>query len=135
MASMLIVEDDAAWRALYLTEFGKDFHVVEASDGLEALSLLDWIQPDVILLDLRLPRMDGPTFLRELERKGVRVPVVICSGVLPEEGATSKGALLAPKSADLRYVRSAVRAVVQSPERLADAVADSALSQELEWRD
>lgn len=114
MATMLIVEDDQAWRSLYLMEFGKHFEVFEAKDGLQALGMLDWVQPDIILLDLRLPRMDGQTFLRQMERKGVRAPVVVCSGALPETGVPVKGVQVAPKSADLRYVRSAVRTAIQS---------------------
>ena len=135
MATMLIVEDDPAWRGLYLMEFGKQFDVFEAKDGLQALAMLDWLKPDIILIDLRLPRMDGQTFLRQLERKGAHAPVVICSGALPEDGIPIGGAQVAPKSADLRYVRSAVRAAIRSPFGSAALVGDSSRPYEPEWLD
>jgi len=114
MAKMLIIEDDPAWRSLYLMEFGKQFDVFEANDGLQALAMLDQVEPDIILLDLRLPRMDGLNFLRQMAAKGVRAPVVVCSGALPEGPAPLQDVHMAPKSGDLRDVRSAVRAAVQS---------------------
>ncbi len=114
MSTMLVIEDDPAWRSLYLLEFGKQFDIYEANDGLRALSILESVRPDVILLDLRLPRMDGRAFLRQMERKGVKAPVVVCSGVLPEDDPAMIGLQLAPKSHDLRYVRSAVRALVEA---------------------
>lgn len=133
MATMLIVEDDPAWRSLYLMEFGSQFEVYEANDGLQALAMLEWVQPDVILLDLRLPRMDGYKFLRQLELKGVRVPVVVCTGGLVDDEQSMAGVRVAPKSADLRDVRSAVRAAVQGPwVREVDAASPD---EDTEWLD
>src|SRR3990172_6355772 len=110
MTTMLIVEDDPAWRALYQMELGSKLKVYEAVDGLQALSLLDRVQPDIILLDLKLPRMDGLDFLRAMDRKGIRTPVVVCSGMLPEDArALFPGIRLAQKSADLRYLLGAIR--------------------------
>ena len=114
MATMLIVEDDPAWRSLYLMEFGNQFDVFEANDGLQALSMLDWVRPDVILLDLNLPRLDGRNFLQRMAAKGVTAPVVVCSGTVPEGAATPQGVQMAPKSGDLRQVRAAVRTAVQA---------------------
>ncbi|MBI2525638.1 MAG: response regulator [Candidatus Rokubacteria bacterium] len=110
MTTMLIVEDDPAWRALYRMELGGQFEVYEAPDGLQALAMLDRVRPDIILLDLKLPRMDGHDFLRALDRRAVRTPVVVCSGMLPEDARSLfPGIRLAQKSADLRYVRGAIR--------------------------
>lgn len=135
MSTMLIIEDDPAWRSLYLLEFGKQFDVFEANDGLQALSMLDSIQPDIILLDLRLPRMDGRAFLRQLERKGVKAPVVVCSGVLPEGDPFMTDLQVAPKSADLRYVRSAVRAAAEACGVSPRAHVKAEASDEPEWFD
>jgi len=109
MRTMLVVEDDPAWRALWAAEFQRDFCVFEAADGLTALSMVPWVKPDVILLDLRLPRMSGTDFLRALQRKCIRAPVVVCSGLLPDQRhppAPAVGA--APKSADMGPLRRAV---------------------------
>jgi DNA-binding response OmpR family regulator len=106
---MLIVDDDPAWRGLYSAEFKSDFRLVEASDGIEALAQLDRAKPDIILLDIRLPRLNGLDFLRALERKGLVTPVVVCSGLVTEDGRCAiPGVKAAPKTADLRQVRAAV---------------------------
>lgn len=58
-----------------LTAEGYDVHV--ARDGLEALAALERIRPSVILLDMRMPRMDGWRFAEEVRRRGVDVPIVV----------------------------------------------------------
>jgi len=80
MAKMLVVDDDPAWRALYRMGFEADFEVFEAVDGLDALAALDRVRPDVIVLDLKMPHLDGMGFLRQMERRGLKVPVIVCSG-------------------------------------------------------
>ena len=59
MTKMLLIDDDPAWRALYRMGFEGDFEVFEAVDGLDALAALDRVRPDVIVLDLRMPHLDG----------------------------------------------------------------------------
>jgi len=109
MRTMLIVDDDPAWRSLYAMEFKPRFRIVEAEDGIEALGQLDRSRPDVIVLDLRLPRLNGLDFLRALERRGLRTPVVVCSGLVSDErGFALPGVRAAQKTADLQQVRAAV---------------------------
>jgi CheY-like chemotaxis protein len=109
MRTMLIVDDDPAWRGLYAAEFKPRFRLLEAADGLEALAILERSQPDVIVLDLRLPRLNGLDFLRALDRLGLKIPVVVCSALVPEDGVFSvPGVRAAQKNADLRHVRNAV---------------------------
>jgi CheY-like chemotaxis protein len=97
MRTMLIVDDDPAWRSLYAMEFKPRFRIVEAEDGIEALGVL------------RLPRLNGLDFLRALERRGLRTPVVVCSGLVSDErGFAVPGVRAAQKTADLRQVRAAV---------------------------
>jgi CheY-like chemotaxis protein len=48
-----------------------------AEDGFEALKVLESAQPNILLLDLGLPRMNGYTFLDELERRRLAAPPVI----------------------------------------------------------
>ena len=135
MATMLIVEDDPAWRALYLMEFGQQFDVFEANDGLQALSMLDWVQPDVILLDLKLPRLDGQHFLQMMAEKGIHAPVVICSGAIPEGGATPQGVQMAPKTGDLNQVRTAVRTAIRAAGVVSRGREPEQETGETEWLD
>ena len=79
---VLIVEDDPAIRhVLQLVLEGQGCTVALASDGLEALRQLDRELPDLILLDLMMPRMDGAAFLAELGSRGLRpgIPIIVLS--------------------------------------------------------
>lgn len=64
-ATILIVEDEKTLNEAYATILGKEgYRVLSAYDGEEALSILKKSKPDVILLDLRMPNVDGIEFLR-----------------------------------------------------------------------
>ena len=75
---VLVVDDDEAIRAAehqLLTDNG--FRVVQARDGAEALWFMQHDPPSVVVLDVHMPGLDGPSFAREL-RMGLRhVPLVI----------------------------------------------------------
>ena len=78
---VLIVDDDPetlfAERQL-LAESG--FRVVEARDGAEALQVVQDDPPAVVVLDIQMPGMDGPSFARTLRAALRRVPLVILTG-------------------------------------------------------
>jgi CheY-like chemotaxis protein len=79
----LVIDDDADQRAvtrLLLEHEGYD--VIEAENGAEGLSLLDHVDPVVIVLDLQMPIVDGFEFLRARAAHGVapHSSVVVCSG-------------------------------------------------------
>jgi CheY-like chemotaxis protein len=80
MPSVLIIEDEPALRRM-LTFTLKDvgFDVRSAWNGEVGLELVEVSLPDVIVLDLEMPVMDGRTFYRELRRRGLRMPVLILS--------------------------------------------------------
>jgi len=85
---VLLVEDDTALAQMYRVKLERDGYTVRvAGDGEEALGLLGRELPDLIFLDVRLPRMDGLTFLERI-RAGDRtrdIPVVIVSNYSEEE--------------------------------------------------
>jgi DNA-binding NarL/FixJ family response regulator len=75
-----IVEDQTIVRQGLrgLLALNADFAVVaEASDGIEALEVIVREKPDVILLDLRMPRLDGVGVLKELRVRGIATPALI----------------------------------------------------------
>jgi CheY-like chemotaxis protein len=94
----MVVEDEDATREAMTELLGYEgFVVAAARDGLEALDLLAGnFAPDVIVLDWRMPRMDGPAFLRAIadDPALARIPVVVCSsdGRYIREAATALGA-------------------------------------------
>jgi DNA-binding NarL/FixJ family response regulator len=61
MLKILLVEDHAPFRRLIRTELQRrdEFQIIEAADGLEAIEKAEQLVPDLILLDINLPKMDG----------------------------------------------------------------------------
>jgi CheY-like chemotaxis protein len=81
--SALLVEDDAAVRRLYRSGLALDgWTVSEAADGMEALRFLETMSPDVVVLDLMLPGIDGVDVLAELAAHAQTrsIPVVVVTG-------------------------------------------------------
>ena len=75
--TVLVVDDGPALRAfLLLTLRGKGYCVLTAADGREALPCLVQHRPDVVLLDLAMPVLDGHQFLARLRALGRDIPVV-----------------------------------------------------------
>lgn len=56
---ILVVDDEAENRAALVDIFGAEFAVVTAKDGLEALERIEESKPDLVLLDILMPRLDG----------------------------------------------------------------------------
>ena len=60
MKSVLVVEDDKNQRLLYEQELGfEGYEVTTAADGMEALEKAREIYPDIIVMDINMPKMDG----------------------------------------------------------------------------
>ena len=78
-ALILIVEDEPPIRRLLRTTLGAhDYRTVEASTGAEALSALRHHRPDLVLLDLGLPDIDGLALIAHIRKLGP-VPIVVLS--------------------------------------------------------
>ena len=136
MPRILLVDDDPAWRNLYRMALERQFDLFEATDGYQALSVLGAVRPDVIVLDLRMPRMDGMDFLRRLSRRSPRPKVIICSGTFTEaERPQIPGVFLAAKTPDLQG--AVVGAAERDPDRGRGAVpAKQAVAvEDAVWRD
>jgi len=75
---ILLVEDNDDLRGMFRTALVvSGFHVHEAADGYDALRLLEEQNPALVVLDLRLPLVDGREVLEEMRDQQKRVPVVI----------------------------------------------------------
>ncbi|MFI6602164.1 response regulator [Nonomuraea sp. NPDC050536] len=117
---LLIVDDHPVVRDGLSSMLARDpeFEVVgEAGDGAEAVQLAETLRPDVILMDLRMPGMDGVGAITELAARGNPARVLVLttydtdSHVVPAIEAGATGYLLkdAPRPDLLRAVRSAAR--------------------------
>jgi len=80
MTTVVVVDDHRLVRAGLRTiiDASDDLTVVgEAADGAEALGVVTRVEPDVVLMDLSMPGVDGVEAIRRLKAAGVRAPVVV----------------------------------------------------------
>ncbi|MBM7491156.1 DNA-binding NarL/FixJ family response regulator [Micromonospora luteifusca] len=117
---LLIVDDHPVVRDGLRGMFTGDpgFEVVgEAADGAEALALVETVRPDVVLMDLRMPGMNGVTAIGRLARSSSTARVLVLTtydtdaDVLPAIEAGATGYLLkdTPREELVRAVRAAAR--------------------------
>ncbi len=89
---VMLVDDHAVVRSglkAFLTVFD-DLHLVgEAGSGFEALALLDKARPDVVLMDLMMPEMDGAATTKAIRERNPNVQVVVLTS-FPEEDLVTK---------------------------------------------
>ena len=77
---VLVVDDDPDIRELLFTALEDEgFEVVPAGNGQEALAIIETFRPDVIVLDLMMPVMDGWQFAAELRARDEDIPIVLLS--------------------------------------------------------
>lgn len=108
--TVLVVEDDEDLRRLFRTALIlAGYDVLEAGDGLEALLRIDQSPPDLVVLDLVLPRLSGIVVQQEIAAQAVTrdIPVVVITG-----------SALEPEILDVAcFLRKPI-----SPDQLVDAV-------------
>jgi CheY-like chemotaxis protein len=87
-ATILIIEDYSDTRELLSTMLRrKGYKVIEAEDGLEGLLKATAMYPDLIIMDLSLPEMDGVEASRRIHRQAklTHIPIFVVSAYLTEE--------------------------------------------------
>ena len=94
---VLVVDDSALYRQMLVRAFA-DLDGVEvvdvAVDGIEALEKIERLAPDLITLDVQMPRLDGLGVLRELSRRSIGTTVLMVSSVTAEGAPATVDALL-----------------------------------------
>jgi NarL family two-component system response regulator LiaR len=115
---ILIVDDHPMMREALLTALADEpnLHVVgEASNGIEALKLADELAPDVILMDLLMPGMDGLEAIAKLQESHPQIKIMVVSSLEDDEkilAAVQAGALgYFPKTAPRNYLLEAINKV------------------------
>ena len=119
--TVLLVEDEDAVRAFASRALAsRGYHVLEADSGETALKLYEENREaiDLVLSDVVMPEMDGPTLLRELRRRGSKTRIVFISGYAEDafeknlEGQTDFAFL--PKPFTLKQLAEAVKKAMES---------------------
>jgi two-component system cell cycle response regulator DivK len=80
----LVVDDDLDTREMYGTYLTtRGFRVLMAANGVEAIEIAERERPDVIVMDLMMPHLDGWEASRRLKADGRtrRIPIIACTGV------------------------------------------------------
>lgn len=115
---ILVVEDEAAARQMY--EFKLDlegFEVAVASNGQQGLELAESFQPDIIMLDLKMPVMSGDEMLEKLRATdwGAKMRVIVLTNISRTE---------APKGLQFLSVDRYIVKAHATPAQVADSVRD-----------
>lgn len=88
MKKILVVEDEAAYSMLLHDQLTTEgYQVIEAKDGKRGLELAEKENPDLILLDIRMPVMDGMAMLDLLRKKekGKKTKVIMLTNLEPDD--------------------------------------------------
>ncbi len=112
MKKILLVDDEDSIRLVYEEEFKEEgYMVITAENGAEALSLFKGERPDLVILDIQMPEVNGIEVLRQMKTIDTTVPVIL-SSAFPEFkqdlGAWASEEYVV-KSSDLEQLKSVVR--------------------------
>lgn len=123
---ILVLDDDAAIRELiqyHLTREG--YEVLQCGNGQDGLSLLQSQSMDLVLLDLKMPGMNGGEVMRQMQVRGLSLPVIIITGY-PDSDLVMEAMSYGPitllakplsKSMLLKAVRTELREYLQPQAR------------------
>lgn len=92
MTKIAIIEDDPVINQMYRMKFEADgFEVQLADDGKRGIAMVEGFKPDIILLDLQMPNVDGEGALKEIRAHdwGKDIPVIILTNLGEEEAPKS----------------------------------------------
>ncbi len=115
MTTILVVEDDKNQRLLYEQELMLEgYEIVTASDGKEALEKAQEHLPDVIIMDINIPKMDGIETMGRILSKNKEIPIIINTAYSNYKDNFMSWAADAyiVKSSDLSELKNAVKEVL-----------------------
>ena len=118
MAKILLVDDEPNIRRLFRDELEEEGHLIEqAGDGAEALAEVERTHCDLVILDLRMPEMNGLEFLEKIRERRPELPVIVCSAVRGIEAEfelwASHVSSILSKPVDLEMLKTEVRKALE----------------------
>ncbi len=116
MATLLIVDDEANQRRLYQEELSDEGYTIKlAENGKEALESIAVMPPDLVVLDIRMPVMDGLEALGKIIGKERNIPVIIHSAYSSYKDDFISWAAddFVVKSADLTGLKKKIRELLE----------------------
>lgn len=113
---LLIVDDEEGIRLLYKEELEEEGYDTEiASSGEEALEKLKDTKVDLVLLDIKMPGMDGVEVLRRVKEKWKTLPVILCTAYphYKQEFGTWASDAYVVKSSDLKELKAKIKDILK----------------------
>ena len=114
MKSIFVVDDEQNIRFLYKEELEESgYQVSVAATGEEALSMLDNQVPDLIILDIKMPGLDGIEVMRRIKDEKGDIPIILCSayGQYKQDFRAWASDAYVVKSADLRELKLTIKEI------------------------
>jgi len=105
--TVLFVDDESDLLQTYDSLFGTDNEVVTATGGEEAVEQFDE-DIDVAFLDRRMPGLTGEETIRRLREQGYQTPLVVVSGIEPDEGGSGEYDAYLRKPVGIEEVQSTI---------------------------
>jgi|UniRef100_A0A7C3WS74 CheY-like chemotaxis protein len=112
MKKVLVADDEMSIRLLYSEELKEEgYEVYLASNGKEALEIVEKVPVDLVILDIKMPEMDGIEALRQIKERRPDLPVLLSTayGEYKQDFATWASDEYLVKSSDLEDLRAAVK--------------------------
>ena len=115
---ILVVDDDPCIRGLISEALDwEGYPVVTAANGAEALKVVETTPPALVVLDMQMPVLDGPGFVRALRERGLRLPVLVLTAATNARRYASElnADGFIPKPFDLTQLLTTVEQLCESP--------------------
>lgn len=114
-AKLLVVDDEENIRFLFREELEEEGYEVEvASNGLEALKKIRQTSFDLVILDIKMPGMDGIQALNEIKNMNKGLPVILCSayGEFKQDFSSWASDGYVVKSADTAELKETIKGIL-----------------------
>jgi signal transduction histidine kinase/ligand-binding sensor domain-containing protein/DNA-binding response OmpR family regulator len=122
--SVLIVEDNIDMRSFIKSELKKEYHIIEAGDGLEGLKKAKEFMPDLIVCDVMMPNMDGIELCEQIKSniETSHIPFILLTAKVDletkYEGIETGADDYIPKPFEIEYLQIRIRNILESREKL-----------------
>ena len=121
MKTVLIADDEVSIRKLYQRELQQEgYNVVFATNGQEAIRKARESSPDLVIMDIRMPGMDGLEAMGRILEENNQVPVIINTAYSAYQDSFLSWCADAyvTKSSDLTQLKDAIRTILQTEEEV-----------------